>query len=50
MGKILTVPPGTLSKENGELLSKKDLKNGANVIYESSNGKTYDVTILMLYQ
>ena len=34
-----------LTKETGEPLSKKDLRDGETEIYHYGNGKSYDVTL-----
>ena len=44
-GRLLTLPLTKLSKETGESLTKNDLIEGSCVLFESSNGRTYDVTI-----
>ncbi|XP_019859493.1 PREDICTED: uncharacterized protein LOC109587711 [Amphimedon queenslandica] len=45
-GKCFKVSIDELSKENGEDLNWKDLFDGNEVIYESKDGKTYDVKIV----
>ena len=47
-GKVLLATMAHLSKENGEPLGKDDIIDGKTVIYESSNGKTYYITISII--
>ncbi len=49
-GKVFNVVLSSLSKESGEQLTRNDLNLGTDVLYESSNGKAYDVTIFGLGQ
>ncbi len=42
---MFSVPLAQLSHENGESLTKKDLSEGADVLMEHTDGKTYDVRI-----
>lgn len=41
----MNVALSSLSFENGELLNTDDVRCGECVLYETTQGKTYDVTI-----
>ena len=45
MGKAFFATLENLTNENGEELTVSDIFDGNNVIYECSDGKSYDVTI-----
>ena len=44
-GKSFLAHVAKLSQETGKQLTWKDICYGSNVLYESSSGKTFDVTI-----